>query len=238
MTVLIDPYLFAPAGATDPNFASVVLLLHFDGANGARTFPDNSLAAHSVTSTGGSAWQLTTAQQKFGVSSLQCGTTGWASSADSADWSLRRAIHRRVLDQTNGDDFRRARDRDAVRRQLDYGWFFGFNGNTLNFFYSTTGTDNPAVTGAYTPTQNVWTTSRPTGMRAMCCGSTRTALCSRHPRCRRRFSTAPERCGSATTTSRGSLPARSRMRITKGFARYGGAFTPPTAPFPDAWAIT
>jgi len=236
MTALVNPFWYG-AAATDPNFASVVLLLHFDGANGARTFPDNSLAAHSVTSTGGSAWQLTTAQQKFGVSSLQCGTTGWTSAADSADWAFgagqftvecwirpTSAISgvRGIVTQFGGS--------------TDYGWFFGFNGNTLNFFYSTTGTDNPAVTGAYTPTQNVWThiaadRNASNVLRVYAGG---VVLASSTVSATFFDSTRTLRIGDDENLTRQFAGQIDEMRITKGVARYGGAFTPPTAPFPDA----
>lgn len=52
---------------TDPDFASVALLLHMDGANGSASFTDSSGNAHAVTANGGA--QISTAQSKFGGSS-------------------------------------------------------------------------------------------------------------------------------------------------------------------------
>ena len=54
--------------ATDPYFASVSLLLHMNGSNGSTTFTDSSQYARTgITSSGAS---ISTAQSKFGVSSL------------------------------------------------------------------------------------------------------------------------------------------------------------------------
>lgn len=50
--------------AGDVNFASVSLLLHFDGANGSSSFADASSYAHTVTPVGGAS--ISTAQSIFG----------------------------------------------------------------------------------------------------------------------------------------------------------------------------
>lgn len=56
------------AGATDPNFANVVALLHMDGADASTSFPDNSIVASTWTANGNA--QVDTAQSKFGGASL------------------------------------------------------------------------------------------------------------------------------------------------------------------------
>ena len=59
----------APApGPTDPLFSQVVLLLHFDGANGSTTFTDSSPSPLTVTASGDAA--ISTAESKFGGASL------------------------------------------------------------------------------------------------------------------------------------------------------------------------
>ena len=63
-----DAVAVTPSSApTDPDFASVELLLHFDGSNGSTTFTDSSSNALTVTPSGGS--QISTSQSKFGGSS-------------------------------------------------------------------------------------------------------------------------------------------------------------------------
>jgi prepilin-type N-terminal cleavage/methylation domain-containing protein len=53
--------------ATDPDFASVSLLLHMDGSNGSTTFTDSSNGGLTATVVGSA--QLSTAQAKFGTAS-------------------------------------------------------------------------------------------------------------------------------------------------------------------------
>jgi hypothetical protein len=85
---LVNPYRFAPAGGTDPDFASVVLLLHCDGTNGSTTFTDDSNSAHTVTAAGTA--QVDTAFQKFGTASLllEASTANYLSIAGHADFAL------------------------------------------------------------------------------------------------------------------------------------------------------
>jgi hypothetical protein len=73
------------AEATDPNFASVVLLVGFDGSDGSTTFTDESGAAHALTAVGNV--QVDTAQSKFGgASGLFDGAGDAITAADSAAW--------------------------------------------------------------------------------------------------------------------------------------------------------
>lgn len=55
------------AGGTDPDFASVSLLLHMDGSNGSTTFTDSSSNALTVTANNNA--EISTAQSKFGGAS-------------------------------------------------------------------------------------------------------------------------------------------------------------------------
>jgi len=60
--------------ATDPDFASVDLLCHFDGSDGATTFTDSS--ANNVSGTGSAGLvELDTSQSKWGTASLSLGST-------------------------------------------------------------------------------------------------------------------------------------------------------------------
>lgn len=61
----------------DSYFDRVSLLMHAEGANGSTTFIDSSSANRTVTSAGGTP-TISTAQQKFGASSLNFPNTGTA----------------------------------------------------------------------------------------------------------------------------------------------------------------
>lgn len=68
---------------TDPDFASVSLLLHMDGTNGSTTFTDSSANSLTVTVTGNA--QVSTAQSKFGgASGLFDGNGDWLGVANNA----------------------------------------------------------------------------------------------------------------------------------------------------------
>jgi hypothetical protein len=60
----------APPVPTDPLFADVSLLLHFDGTNESTSFSDSSSNGLTVTANGNA--QISTAQSKFGGSSYYC----------------------------------------------------------------------------------------------------------------------------------------------------------------------
>ena len=84
---VINPYLFAAAGNTDPYFSSVVLLAHFDGTNGATTTTDSSSYARTITLNSGAA--LSTTSPKFGTASLLTdGADDYGSCAASTDFSF------------------------------------------------------------------------------------------------------------------------------------------------------
>ncbi|MDH1429090.1 LamG domain-containing protein [Comamonas aquatica] len=82
---LLNPFRFG--GASDPYFASVVLLLHMDGSNGSTATIDSSSSNKTMTAIGNA--KLSTAQKKFGPSSaLFDGNADYFSTPDSQDWNL------------------------------------------------------------------------------------------------------------------------------------------------------
>lgn len=69
------------------NDASTVLLMHFDGADGATTTTDSSASAHTGTAYGAAA--LDTDFQKFGTASLKLtGAADYIAYSDSVDWNF------------------------------------------------------------------------------------------------------------------------------------------------------
>jgi hypothetical protein len=232
--VLINPYMIAVAG--DPNFAGVMLLLHLDGTNGSTTITDNSSAARTCSAVGGT---LSTAQQKFGTASFSCGGSHYVSTADNAAWDFgagqftvecwirlnsSRVGVSNIMSQWSGSTITQA------------AWQFGFSSNALAFWYSTTGTDSPNVSGAYTPALNTWihvAADRDAGnvLRVYADGA---VIASATVSATFFNSNRTLRIGNDEGGIRGLGGFIDEVRITKGVARYGGAFTPPTAPFPNS----
>lgn len=86
---LLNPFRFGGGGGggTDPNFANVVTLLHFDGSNGSTTITDNAPTPKTWTCFNSS--QLSTVQQKFGPTSLSQTTANSRIEApDDVDWDF------------------------------------------------------------------------------------------------------------------------------------------------------
>jgi hypothetical protein len=235
--MLLNPYWFVPAGAIDPSFASVVLLSHFDGANGSTTFVDNSPLALSLTQTGAGR-TLTTAQQKFGTASLQSANdSGAVTAATNTAWQF--GAGRFTVECFIRPTLAPSGVRGLVTvfgGSSNQGWFLGFNGNTMNFFYSTTGTDNPVVTGAYTPTINTWAhiaadRDASNVLRVYVDG---VVVASATAAVTFFNSTQTLKVSNDNNGTRGFVGQIDEVRITKGVARYAGAFTPPSTAFPNA----
>ena len=87
MNMLIDAYRFGSGGGgpTDPYWANVMALLHFDGTNGSTTFTDQ-VAGHAWARQGDGA--LSTAQAKWGPSSFAMDGVNDAVEAISSDFTV------------------------------------------------------------------------------------------------------------------------------------------------------
>lgn len=86
MSIIINPNRFAPVGpppATDPHWASVMLLASFDGVNGDTSTMDKSSKARAITFHDTAV--LDTSQKKFGTSSLYMPANGYLSCPNHAD---------------------------------------------------------------------------------------------------------------------------------------------------------
>lgn len=219
--------------ANPPSNSNVKLLLHFDGTNGQTTTVDSSSSAHALTRV--STAVLDTSVKKFGTAStLMGGSDGW-SATDSADWAfgsgqftiegwlyvtVAPVATRGIIYQFGGAS--------------DLGWWLGSNSGNLTFYYSTTGTDFPDIHAAWTPTLNTWyhlAVDRDASnvLRLYVDGAVvaSATVSSTFFDSTRLLNI----CGSGSFT--GITGNYDDWRITKGEAVYGGAFTPPTAPFPD-----
>lgn len=220
---LVNPYLFAATGPTDPYFSSVKLLLHLDGINGATSATDSSSSARAITFYGNA--QLTTADFKFGSASLLLDGNGdyidTPSSADfafSGDFTIEAWVY---LTTTSGSY-------KTIFGSGTYGLYH--ISNTL-VWYSTVG----GLTTFGTITNDAWhhvAISR-SGTSLKCfvdgvqSGSTLTSSTSFT--CTTTWKIGYDAIGAAYLTSKVD-----EMRVTKGVARYTTNFTAPTAAFPNS----
>lgn len=79
---------FFSGGSDDQYASSVVLLMHGDGANGGTTYTDSSSYARTVTNYGAGTVTTSTAQAKYGTSSLLFPGDARLAPPDSSDFQL------------------------------------------------------------------------------------------------------------------------------------------------------
>ena len=222
--------------AGDPNWSSVVLLCDFDGTNGATTTTDSSPLANTITRTTGTGCTLDTTQTKFGATSTLLPSIAgprW-NCADSASWqftgqftvecwiyptTLRVA---KIIGQWAGGS---------------KGWMLGFSDAThAIFYYSLDGSTNPNLTGAWSPSLNAWhhfAVDRD-GSNILRLYGDGVVLNSATVSGAFWDSTGGlQFCGDDGSLWAPIIGWCDELRITKGVARYAGAFTPPTAAFPQ-----
>lgn len=235
---IINPFVFGAGGGgapTDPYFANVVSLLHFNGTDGSTTFTD--VKGKTWTAAGNA--QIDTAQSKFGgASGLFDGSGDFISTPDSADFAF-------------------ASDNFTIE-----GWF-RFNSVTASFILGQ-GTSTPSqlswmleiASGSKAKGRCFSTGDVEIGV---CTGAT-TVVTNQwyhvaYVRSGNNFSLYLDGTSDATATSSSALHDATTalaigrlgayngqyyngwiddLRVTKGVARYTANFTPPSAQFPDS----
>ncbi|WP_374249821.1 LamG-like jellyroll fold domain-containing protein [Thermomonas sp.] len=215
---------------TDPEFENVALLLHGAGSNGSTTITDSGFSGHTVAVAGNA--QISTAQSKFGSSSIALDGTGdYLTVAASAQFSF-----------GTGDFTVEAFVRPAVTApeqallsnylNATTGWSFELNANTFHFACTGNGYD---ISGSTSVAANTWhhvAVARAGGTLRLFVNGALDAAVSDSQAC---SSTADLMVGRLGTYD--VIPLNGylqEVRITKGVARYTAAFTPPTQPFPDS----
>jgi len=214
----------------DPQFGSVSLLLHGNGANGSTTITDSSPTPKTVTAVGNA--QISTTQSKFGGASIAFDGTGDYLDIGSNSafgyglnnftiefWVYRNAsaVLQVLLDHRVGTSVRVAPT-------------IYISSNSV--YYYTDG-NNRIMGGTLASTQWVHVALSRSGsstrlfLDGVQTGSTYSDT--------NNYIDSPVRVGGAND---GSSVASINgyiddLRITKGIARYTSNFTPPTAPFPD-----
>jgi len=205
----------------DPQFGSVSLLLHGNGANGSTTITDSSRFANTVTAVGNA--QISTAQSKFGGSSI-------------------------ALDGT-GDELTTTVDSINIRTNpftieswcyLNSTVNFSLIGVNSNFYIILAGSNvlvGDAVVNNISVSSSILPTSAWFHMALSFDGTTYRLFINGISQATsttllKSFSLTAIRIG-AYTPSYALNGYIDDFRITKGIARYAANFTPPTAPFPD-----
>lgn len=215
-------------GATDPQYTNVTLLLHGEGANGSTTFTDNSLVPQTPTVNGTA--QISTAQAKFGSSSMYL---------DGLNGNFL-SYNRLIFDFGLTTDF-----------TIEF-WFYPISYNTYDQLIGMWGLPYNAWQFSWYPTYLGVNGNYSTFTRANAPLNTwhHLALCRSGTTMTVFLNGVPSVLGANvdTTTISGGTFGVGRVsnqaglgaqayyddfRVTRGVARYSGAFTPPTAAFPD-----
>lgn len=209
----------------DPNFSSVSLLLHMDGANNSTNFMDSSLRGKSV-SAGGTA-KIDTSQKMFGTGSGLFDGAGYLSVPSHADFAFGTGdftVEAWVM-------FSGLSGVQTIAEvKVNGSWAFFYTANTLRFSRRWVADD---ISRSWTPSTGVWyhlaaTRSGSTNrlfVNGSQLGTTATAASN--------FGQG-SLCIGASNEAQDYLNGRvDDFRITKGVARYTANFTPPQAQFPD-----
>jgi hypothetical protein len=215
----------------DPQFTSVSLLLHGNGANGSTTIVDSSSSPKTVTAVGNA--QISTAQSKFGGASIAFDGSGdrlaipassqfgFGMDSFTIEYFLRCTASGLQIHL----DTRIAADSESAPEIYS-------DGATLYYFANATN----LITATSSITANTWqhiAVCRSAGATRLFVdgiqrGSTYSDLLNYSAA--RPVSIGGHYLGSAGVFFNGYIDD---LRITKGVARYTANFTPPTAPFPD-----
>lgn len=236
--MIINPYRYGTPPATDPYWANVISLLHFDGTDGSTTFTDE---VSGVTWTATSGAELDTATSKFGSASglfpvaVNSGYGRIDSNTDagfalgSGDWTIEGFIRltgsktgaRIILDQ----------------RPLANGLYptIYVNGNTLVYYTNSAAriTSSPGTITVVGTWQH-W---------AICKASGTTRMFIDGVQSGGNYTDGNTYLGS--TCRIGNTSAADNfdnilngwvddIRRTKGVGRYTSNFTPPSGPFPNS----
>lgn len=228
----VTPFITKAAPVSGGNDAFTKLLMHFDGTDGSAVMPDSSPAAHGNALIGASA-TISTAQKKFGTASLSLSGTKNIGYASHADWDFGAGDF-----TIDWQEYRTAKAASQPIASRQYNttytpWLIWSDANNVVFHSSTNGTSwnvfNGISMGAME--NNVWhhfavvrNGSNWLFFRDGILQNTQTAAV-----------TLPANSGQMNIglalSSNYYTGYIDEFRISKGIARWTGAFSPPTAPY-------
>ena len=225
----------------DLYYNSCSLLMHFSGSNGGTTFTDNSQYTRSFTRFGNA--QVSTAQSKFGGSSLYCDGSGdyitTTYNTTAFDWWTTDYTIECFIYPNNSSSLASSTT-PVLIGNMDAGsgtnyWSFGPNNSKQLVFYyyngssiSVTSTETTVVVGQW---NHIAMTKNSTGIRLFINGtaSVSSASVSGTPQSSVSY---PLTIGQYNATSINAYI--DELRITKGVARYTASFDVPTSAFQNA----
>ena len=245
--IYINPYQFAAASPTDPDFSNVSLLLHGDGTNGSTTIVDSSPTPKTVTAVGNA--QISTAQSKFGGASIKFDGSGdYLTTPGSSDFSPGSGDFTAetwfYLDKNPGfsNNFYRSilLSSYSVNGGSATGLTLQLRGTETAYTSVAVGDgDTAVINSSLTISQNGWHhiafTKSGSDCRLFFNGSQVGATAT--------YPTFTDSSANLFYVGRLDLAPTlgwdfsgyiDDLRITKGVARYTSNFTRPTAPFPDS----
>jgi hypothetical protein len=229
----------------DPHYNDVVLLLHGEGTNGSHSFPDSSSYAHALSLWLGNA-AVDTSLFKYGAGSINVNTTPggsdalyvnpagpeWDVSAGN-DFTVEAWINHAINNGVAGTLFylhQTSPGKDTLEFGLDSNHFVRVTGAAAG------GGTVVAISGSTVVTPGVWhhvAVVRTGGVyKVFLDGVEEASAAGTGPLVAADVASV----GSHYDGSSGSIffvANIDEFRFTNGFARYTGAFTPPTAAFDD-----
>jgi hypothetical protein len=226
---------------TDPNFASVSLLLYGNGINGSTVITDNSPSPKTVTAVGNA--QISTAQSKFGGASIAFdGNNDWLSVSNAAlalgsgDFTVECFV--RWAGDTNAGDTASSNLID-FRTAEPSGQFYIYirpsNASPAqDYRLYVSGADRIISTAI--ATQNVWrhlAVVRSAGTHTMYVDGVSQGTWVDSIDYTSTTAVIGGRFAALSGDQRSLNGFIDDLRITKGVARYTANFTPPTASFPN-----
>ncbi len=234
--------MFGTAGPTDPYFANVVSLLHFNGTNGSTTFTDEK--GKTWTANGSAA--LDTSDKKFGSASLYLSATGTPGnniqSPTSADWAFGNGdftIEMWAKQQTANIGAGQYLGMFTVAETGGLGCFLFDTAQKLNMtsVFASVLLTGTAVAGTGSWDHYAWSKETISGtahnylfFNGVQCGTNTVAS-----NFVQQLARIGRRGGSGGGTDSGQFQGWiDEFRATKGVCRYNANFTPPTAPFPNS----
>lgn len=224
-------------GPGDPDYASVAALLHFDGVNGSTAFIDSAFTPKSWIGSGAGA-TISTTQNKFGGSSLSLNGSSWLADSTFATlfgspFTLEMWVYRTgsvgpgiylFTVSAGNDDWNASGNSIQIiinsSAAIVVAWRISPTAPTT----ITSGTTSPLNTWQHVAVSYDGTTFR-LFLDGVAAGSSSTAWAG--------STVTNARIGSGPTGASSFPGFIDEFRISRGLARYTGAFTPSIAAFPN-----